>query len=344
MNPKSYSVSKGNLPKRLFLAAKRGDYKTVDLLLACCWFVNWTTKDGTTPLSIAVRYRHKKVVELILNVRGVDVNKANKHEVTPLVLAAGRGHLEVVELLLNMRNINVNKADENGDTALIIAAYHGHEKVVELLLTHRDIQVNLQATDDLTPLEAAAMKGHQKVVEILLKKEGLQVSKSYIEFTSPVHLPLTKRDLRMLTLLDRKLAKPKNEHTNCIVCMDQPVEVVLVPCGHQIACGQCAHQWNEEKKGCPMDRIDIFKILPLNKETPDEKTTSEESESEGSESGTDIDESETDCDPEDDDNYDPESLDRLFREPVTINFVLGNRRVTVRSPDERYAFLWERQT
>ena len=144
----------------------------------------------------------------------------------------------------------------------------------------------------------------------------------------------------MLTLLDKKLAQPQNEYTNCIVCMDQPIEVVLVPCGHQITCGQCAHQWNEEQKGCPLDRIDIFKILPLNKETQDEKSPLEESES-----GTDIEESETDSDYEDEDNYDPESLDRLFREPVTINIVTNAyHRAPVRSPDERYAFLWERQT
>ena len=71
---------------------------------------------------------------------------------------------------------------------------------------------------------------------------------------------------KVVSALKRKIATPSNGDATCIVCLDLKPDVVLVPCGHQNMCGACAHQWNEEQKGCPIDRTKIMEILPLEEE------------------------------------------------------------------------------
>ena len=44
------------------------------------------------------------------------------------------GHKEIVELLLNVTNIDVNKALDGGTTPLFVASEKGHKEIVELLL------------------------------------------------------------------------------------------------------------------------------------------------------------------------------------------------------------------
>ena len=67
----------------------------------------------------------------------------------------------------------------------------------------------------------------------------------------------------VIKLMKKRISQPTNENATCIACMEREPEVVLFPCSHQILCGPCAHQWGEERKGCPMDRIAILEILPL---------------------------------------------------------------------------------
>ena len=112
----------------------------------------------------------------------------------------------------------------------------GNVKLVELLVGHKDIQLNKAIKSGETPLGIAVKR----------------IAHPHAEYDSIVRI-----------ILDQ-LIKPLDENSTCIVCMDNRSEVVLVPCGHQNMCGPCAHQWDEEQKGCPMDRIKISGILPLN--------------------------------------------------------------------------------
>lgn len=42
----------------------------------------------------------------------IDVNQPAKGEATPLFIASGTGHKDIVELLLDMKNIDVNKPEK----------------------------------------------------------------------------------------------------------------------------------------------------------------------------------------------------------------------------------------
>ena len=43
-------------------------------------------------------------------------------------------------------------------------------------------------------------------------------------------------------------------------------EVELVPCGHRVLCRDCAHDWFNRSLGCPVDRIKVAEIIPLEEE------------------------------------------------------------------------------
>ena len=57
--------------------------------------------------------------------------------------------------------------------------------------------------------------------------------------------------------------QPQVRIPTCVVCMDNPPNVVLVPCGHQNLCSPCANQWKDENGTCPTDRKEIVMIVPL---------------------------------------------------------------------------------
>ena len=72
-----------------------------------------------------------------------DVNTIDDDDVTPLYLAARKNQPEIVDYLLTIENIDVNRGTaENGETALIVAARHGNYKVTEELLLSQKIDVN----------------------------------------------------------------------------------------------------------------------------------------------------------------------------------------------------------
>ena len=48
-----------------------------------------------------------------------------------------------------------------------------------------------------------------------------------------------------------------------MACQVSGAEVELVPCGHRVLCGACAHRWFNTQLGCPLDRIKVAEIIPL---------------------------------------------------------------------------------
>jgi ankyrin repeat protein len=89
------------------------------------------TASGETPLHMAARLGHVKVVELLL-AHGAEVNARDSSKLTPLHWAAGYARSDVVKLLL------AHKADRNakawdGRTPLGFARENGDEKTIRLL-------------------------------------------------------------------------------------------------------------------------------------------------------------------------------------------------------------------
>ena len=119
----------------------------------------------------------------------------------------------------------------------------------------------------MTPLSLASKRGHAKVVELLLEVEGIQMNQANKQGENPLFFAMSQGHNQVEKLLRTKMVRPVNDTPTCIVCFDRRPDVVLEPCGHHNLCGPCAHQWNESRKQCPMDRLRIWAILPLKRES-----------------------------------------------------------------------------
>ncbi|XP_034549277.1 ankyrin repeat domain-containing protein 50 [Notolabrus celidotus] len=155
-------------------AAHEGSANVVELLLAHRSNPLDIDVHGQTPLTLASRQGHVKVLSVLL-----EWAKSQEHETamqmmehidnegwTALRSAAWGGHSEAVKLLLDA-GADVDGCDSEGRTALRAAAWGGHEEIVLTLL---DFGAKVDKVDSKgrTPLIAAAYMGHHEAVEILL--------------------------------------------------------------------------------------------------------------------------------------------------------------------------------
>ena len=49
----------------------------------------------------------------------------------------------------------------------------------------------------------------------------------------------------------------------CVICMINPIETVMIPCGHVCMCLLCARQVNKINFVCPLCREDIFQVFKI---------------------------------------------------------------------------------
>lgn len=98
---------------------------------------------------------HYKMARLLLDMPGIDVNKADLLGNTPLIYAIEKDFSHMTEILLNKENILVNQADDFGNTPLIIACTMGAPDLVERLLLMPEIDVNIVNTSGNTALVVA---------------------------------------------------------------------------------------------------------------------------------------------------------------------------------------------
>ncbi|XP_067372481.1 ankyrin repeat domain-containing protein 50 isoform X2 [Channa argus] len=158
----------------LLSAAQEGSAKIVELLLSHGSDALTSDHQGQTPLTLASRQGHVKVLAVLLKwaksqeretaVRMME--HVDSEGWTALRSAAWGGHKDAVQSLLNA-GADVDGCDSQGRTALRAAAWGGHEEVVLTLLNY-GAQVDRADSKGRTPLIAAAYMGHHEVVEILL--------------------------------------------------------------------------------------------------------------------------------------------------------------------------------
>ena len=97
----------------------------------------------------------------------LNVNWQGQLGLTALNDACWNGHLSVVEFLLTLPNIDVNKPLKDGGTPFAIACQNGHKEVVSLLLADRRIDIKPK-NDQCTPLWFGSQNGHLPVVQLIL--------------------------------------------------------------------------------------------------------------------------------------------------------------------------------
>ncbi|XP_041652615.1 protein fem-1 homolog B [Cheilinus undulatus] len=139
-------------------------------------YVTQLAGQRSTPLIIAARNGHDKVVRLLLDHYRVDTEQTGTVRfdgyvidgATALWCAAGAGHFEVVRLLVS-HHANVNHTTITNSTPLRAACFDGRLDIVRYLVENSaDISITNKYNN--TCLMIAAYKGHTDVVKFLLEQ------------------------------------------------------------------------------------------------------------------------------------------------------------------------------
>lgn len=128
-----------------------------------------------TALIIAAQSGYTRIVELLLQKPGIDVNIQDADNYTALMRAAAEGHESIVRLLLQKPGINVNAACF-GVTALILAAHKRNEHIVKLLLEVPNIRVNSTNKCSKNALHWAVAWGEENMVRLLLRAPNIDLT------------------------------------------------------------------------------------------------------------------------------------------------------------------------
>ncbi|XP_063904028.1 uncharacterized protein LOC135123367 [Zophobas morio] len=168
----------------LYVASKMGHEKLVEYLMTDGAEINRARNDGATPLLIASQNGHDKIVEYLVTV-GAEINRASNDGWTPLLIASQNGHEKVVEYLATA-GAEINRARNNGATPLFTASQNGYEKVVEYLAT-AGAEINRAFNDGATPLFIASQNGHEKVVEYLATA-GAEINRARNDGWTPLFI------------------------------------------------------------------------------------------------------------------------------------------------------------
>ena len=160
--------------------------------------VNKVDEHGYAPIHYAVKENNTIILNLLLNVKGIDINRMTaipeefecreRFNCKPLVLAAKMGHTKCVEKLLT-------HGAEGADFALELAAERGHDECVKLLVSVVDSKGIKESA-----LSKATRNGHFTCVKILLEHfntAGIQLDIS----RSTLHTATERGDTECVKLL-----------------------------------------------------------------------------------------------------------------------------------------------
>ena len=171
-----------------------------------------------TPLHIACKYGHIKIVKLLLEKEIIDVNKN-----APLCIACKNGHIQIVRLLLLDDRVDINQNEVNGNSPLYIACENGNFEIVIKLLEFNKIDINKINNEGATPLHSACKNGHKSIVNKLLEysnnnKKKLDINAMTKKDETPLDISISNKKWDIVILLEEnsfergKRTKNKKEY------------------------------------------------------------------------------------------------------------------------------------
>nr|XP_020455683.1 transient receptor potential cation channel subfamily A member 1 [Monopterus albus] len=201
----------------LHFAAQYGRINTCQRLLESITdsrLLNEGDERGLTPLHLASKGGHTKVVQLLLR-KGALFHSDYKG-LTCLHHAASEGYTHTIDILLSANPKLLDKTDEDGNTALHVAAREGHVAAVKLMLA-RGAELILNK-NDTSFLHEALQNGKKDVVNTVIDSErcaeALQLFKHNSSQRCPIldmieFLPETCKHL-----LDRCVKESDDDHNS----------------------------------------------------------------------------------------------------------------------------------
>ena len=133
---------------------------------------------GRTSFLLACQYGHLKIVELLLQKTGLNIDFNAKEIVgrTALILACYNGQSDVVKIIVESSislRIDLNAQEINsGNTAFIAACEQGYSDVVKIFMKNAaivSIDLNAKNFKGLTGFHLACKRGFANMVELFIK-------------------------------------------------------------------------------------------------------------------------------------------------------------------------------
>ncbi|KAJ9701412.1 hypothetical protein PVL29_006666 [Vitis rotundifolia] len=154
----------------LHLAAREGHSKVVEALIEAAKVSSEEIESGRTALHEAVRYHHTEVVKLLIKEHTEYTYGANITANTPLYMAAERGFDDLVEIIIHNDRTSTAHTGVEGRTALHAAVIRNDLEMTARLLDWKPNLTKEVDENGWSPLHCAAYLGHTAIVEQLLDK------------------------------------------------------------------------------------------------------------------------------------------------------------------------------
>ncbi|XP_077425034.1 protein fem-1 homolog B [Vanacampus margaritifer] len=219
-------------------------------------YVSQQAGQRSTPLIVAARNGHDKVVRLLLEHYRVDTEQTGTTRfdgyvidgATALWCAAGAGHFEVVRQLV-AHGANVNHTTATNSTPLRAACFDGRLDIVRFLVEHA-ADVAITNKYDNTCLMIAAYKGHGDVVRFLLERGADPNARAHCGATA-LHFAADAGHLAVVAeLVQRRAVMAANGHGMT------PLKVAAESCKEDVVELLLAHDSCE-----PARRVEALELL-----------------------------------------------------------------------------------
>ena len=166
-------------------------------------------KTGFTPCIQAVRNKDKSMLEWLLSLPDLDMNKCDdvKYRLPPISHAVQMNNLDFIKLLLKY-GADIDKGSQGtnyGNTALMIASWHGRLDIVTYLV-EQGACCNQQDSNGFTPLIKACIKKHVEVAKFLFDKTDKNI-RSRNDYMTARDYALKSKNTDLIYIFERGGAK-----------------------------------------------------------------------------------------------------------------------------------------
>ncbi|XP_067653298.1 putative ankyrin repeat protein RF_0381 [Haliotis asinina] len=158
----------------VMVAAEKGHRTVVGLLVSNGANMSVVDKYGLNILHSACQGGDVEMVNYVLSNEKVDVNGKVECGGTPVMLAARTGHLKVVQMLVS-KDADLSLVNKRGENILHASCRGGDVEVVKYIISQNIININSEDLSRRTPVMVAETRGHKHLVELLLA-EGADMS------------------------------------------------------------------------------------------------------------------------------------------------------------------------